>query len=119
MSTRPDRVAEEVRAALSQALLTSVSDPRLSRVSVTAVTLTRDLRHGRVYWNLVDPEQAPADIAAAEAGLARAAAFLRRSVAESVRLRFTPELVFAYDESIDRGRAMDALLARIHKSEEP
>lgn len=111
MGTRAERVGEEVRAALAAALLTEVSDPRLSMVTVTAVRLTDDLSFGRVYWTLLAAEDDPKAEKAAARGLTAAAPFLRRHVAKNVRLRHTPELVFEMDESIARGRRIEELLA--------
>ena len=72
---------------------------------------TGDLRNARVFWNLVMPGQDPAEVEKAERALRRAASFLRRAVADNLRIRATPELVFVHDASIDRGRHMDQVIA--------
>lgn len=113
MSTRVERVSEEVRAALASALLSETHDPRLALVSITAVDLTRDLSYGRVYWNRVSEETDARAIASTERALEKAKGFLRSYVGRQVRLRVVPELEFRYDESIERGRRMDNLLANL------
>lgn len=110
MSTRVERVAEEVRAALASALLRDVQDPKLALVSINAVKMAPDLGHARVYWALVAPEVNPAAVAAAGKALDRAAGLLRRHVGQAVRLRVVPNLDFVYDESVERGRRLSALI---------
>lgn len=110
MSTRGDRVAEQVRAAIASALLTEVQDPRLSLVSINAVKMTPDLGFARVYWAPIGAEPDPKVIRAVERALAKAGGFLRAHVARQVRLRTVPELDFVYDVAIERGRRLDSLI---------
>lgn len=113
-SPRMQRVGDEVRSAIAAALLRDAADPRLLRVSVTDVRMSPDLRHARVYWNVVTAEPlSEREQRSFERAVDRAAGFLRKAVATKVALRFVPELVFTYDESIERGRNMDALLASL------
>ena len=113
-SPRMQRVGDEVRSAIAAALLRDAADPRLLRVSVTDVRMSPDLRHARVYWNVVTAEPlSEREQRSFGRAVERAAGFLRKAVATKVALRFVPELVFTYDESIERGRHMDALLASL------
>lgn len=109
---RSERVADEVRSALGSALLLEASDERLSRVSVTAVRMSPDLRNARVYWNVISAEP-PSDreLARYERAIERAGGFLRRAVADRVAIRYVPELSFVYDASIEHARHMEAVLA--------
>lgn len=114
MSTNPrtERVADEVRSALGTAMLTEASDERLTRVSVTAVRMSPDLRHARVYWNVIAAEPpGERELARYERAVDRAAGFLRRAVADRVAVRYVPELTFVYDESIEHARHMESVLA--------
>lgn len=112
---RADRVASEIQKALSELLLRRTKDPRLAQVTVTAVKLTPDLRHARVFFTLLDDQ---ADRQAAQRGLARALPFLRRGVAAAVSLRYAPELEFSWDTALEGARRIEALLDGLRASEE-
>ena len=102
---RPERVADQVRRLLG-GLLREIRDPRIGLVTLTDVRLSPDLRHARVFVTIL--EQPDRD--AALASLNGAAPFLRRSLARKAGLRFTPELKFFYDEGVDRGLRVEAIL---------
>jgi ribosome-binding factor A len=104
---RPERVAHLVQAELARLLLTSMRDARLSDVTVTAVSMTPDLRVARVYVRTLGD---PADQAVLLKALTKAAPFLRGEIGRALRLRLTPELRFEYDVAPDRARRVDDLL---------
>jgi ribosome-binding factor A len=117
---RSQKVAEAVRGELMSMLLSgAVHDPSVANVVVSGVELTDDLRLARVFVRLVDIEAPEQARKALLKGLDRARGFLRREVAQRVKLRYAPELRFHWDESIDRGRDMEMLLREIKSSDEP
>jgi ribosome-binding factor A len=108
-SDRLRRVDEAVRQVLSDAVATDLKDPRVGFVTVTAVKTSSDLRHARVYVSVLG------DAAAREAsleGLRSAHGFLQRRVASELRLKHTPTLEFAYDDSVERGMRLTELIDR-------
>jgi ribosome-binding factor A len=108
-SDRLRRVDEAVRQVLSDAVATDLKDPRVGFVTVTAVKTSSDLRHARVYVSVLG------DAAAREAsleGLRSAHGFLQRRVASELRLKHTPTLDFAYDDSVERGMRLTELIDR-------
>jgi ribosome-binding factor A len=109
--SRPDRVGDQIRAELSTLLARSVKDPGIGFVTLTTVRVTADLQLARVYYTVLGDERARRDTARA---LVRATPFLRRQVAARIRLRRAPELVFQYDESLDRQERVERLLREIH-----
>ena len=107
---RSARVGERIREELSLLLLRKVNDPGLAPVTVTEVSVTKDLRIAHVnYSALVAEEERPA-IAKA---LRRSSGFLRRELGHLLGLRYAPELQFHYDDSFDRGARIDAILRDI------
>jgi ribosome-binding factor A len=104
---RMRRVDEAVRAVLSDAITQDLKDPRIGFVTVTAVKTSPDLRHARVYVSILGDEQVRTE---SLAGLQSAHGYLQRRVASELRLKHTPAIEFAYDESIDRGLRIDELL---------
>jgi len=109
-SQRQLRVGEELRHAIAQILeRNDIRDPDVANraVTVTEVTVSPDLSHATVF---VVP-LGGGDSASLIAGLKRVRAFVRHEVACLVKLRVTPELVFAPDISFERSSRIDALLA--------
>src|SRR6476646_5843388 len=106
-SARMRRVDEAVRAVLSDAVSTDLKDPRVGFVTVTGVDTSPDLRHATVYVSVLGDE--PTREASLE-GLESAHGFLQRKVASELRLKHTPTLRFAYDDSIDHGMRITELL---------
>jgi ribosome-binding factor A len=111
---RADRVAHEIHRVLSDLLVRRSSDPRLAAIALTRIRLTPDLRLARVYFTLLDDA---ADRAAAERALRHAAPFLRRGIAESVSLRYVPDLAFAYDSALAGARRVETLLHELRVAE--
>jgi ribosome-binding factor A len=114
MSTgRMRRVDEAIRQVVGDALAGELKDPRVGFVTVTDVRTSADLSHARVYVSVLgDAEirQASMD------GLDSAHGFLQRRVAGELRLKRTPTLEFAYDDTTDRALRVDALIDEIERS---
>lgn len=120
MSRRTERVAEEVRAELARLLREEVSDPRVGLVTLTRVEVSPDLGSARVLWSFVPTTGADAPEREARRtaqGLASAAPFLRRRLAEALPLRRVPELHFRYDPSLAEGSETLRLLQEIRDAE--
>ena len=112
---RPARVSERIREELSLLLLRKVNDPGLATVTVTEVSVTKDLRIAHVnYSALVAQEERPAVAKA----LRRSSGFLRRELGHLLGLRYAPELQFHFDDSFDRGARIDAILRDIPEGKE-
>ena len=111
---RSEKVAEALRAELMSMLLTgAVHDPGVQTATVSAVKLTDDLRLAKVYVRALDLEASSTVQRALIKALERAKGFLRRELAQRLSLRYAPDLRFYYDESVDRGRAMEEILREI------
>ncbi len=113
--SRPDRVADQIRAELAGLLARDVKDPGLGFITITSVRLTADLQLARVYYSSLGDEQARRRTAQA---LARASSYLRRQVASRLRLRRAPELSFHFDDSLDQQERIEELLREIHAADE-
>ena len=98
-NNRIGRINEEIQRELSS-LIRSVKDPRVTgMVSVTAVETTPDLRYAKVYISVLDKS----DCTQVLKGLKSASGWLRRELGRALQLRYTPELVFERNDSIDKG----------------
>jgi ribosome-binding factor A len=110
MRRRNERVAEEIRAVLADAVR-EVRDPVVGFVTLTGVDLSPDLRSARVYVSRLG---SAAERDAAVAALNHAIPFLRSAVATRARLRFTPTLHFIADPTIERGSRVEEIIREIH-----
>ena len=106
-SNRVQRISEEVSREVS-VLLRSVKDPGVSQVmlSVVRCEVTNDMRWCRVYLSALGEH----DKKELKRGLLSCSGFLRRELAQRLRLRYTPELVFVMDDSIAHGAHIAAVL---------
>ena len=105
-SNRIGRINEEIQRELS-ALIRTVKDPRVhGLVSITAVDTTSDLRYSKIYVSVLDKS----DVSEVVKGLKSAGGYLRRELGASLKLRYTPELQFVEDDSIDKGAHILSLL---------
>ena len=104
---RARRIQEQVQRELSGLLRHSVKDPRVSQVTLTEVEVSRDLSLARVYITSMNTEIDRGEIIKVLNG---AAGYLRRELGALMRIRSTPRLQFHYDESVEYGARMDALI---------
>jgi ribosome-binding factor A len=111
---RPESVGREIRQVLSDLVQNRLKDPGIGYVTVTGVKVSQDIRSARVFVSVMGDEAARAGSLEA---LERAKVFLRRELSQAMRLRFTPELSFAYDDSIERGAKINKLLDKLHADE--
>ena len=113
-SNRIGRINEEIQRELS-ALIPAVKDPRVSgMISVTAVETTPDLRYAKAYISVLDTENGERVLK----GLRSASGWLRRELGSALKLRYTPELVFQLDDSIDKGAHILELLRSVEGPKE-
>ena len=106
-SNRINRINEEIQKELSS-LLRTVKDPRVqdTMISITRVETTPDLRYTKVYVSFLQEER----VKDAMAGLKSAAGYLRRQLGHNLQLRYSPEIVWAEDDSITYGARMLKLI---------
>ena len=105
-SNRIGRINEEIQRELAS-LIPNVKDPRVSGlISVTAVDTTPDLRYAKIYISVLDKS----DCAQVLKGLKSASGYLRRELGHALQLRYTPELTFVRDDSIDHGAHILSIL---------
>ena len=98
-NNRIGRINEEIQRELST-LIRSVKDPRVTgMISVTSVDTTPDLKFAKIYISVLDKS----DCTQVLKGLKSASGWLRRELGRALQLRYTPELTFVRDDSIDQG----------------
>ncbi len=112
-SNRRGRINDELQRELSD-LIRNLKDPRVQGlISVTHVEATPDLRYATVYISVLEKEKS----AGVLKGLKSAAGFLRRELGASMQLRYTPELIFQEDHSIEKGARVFEILNQLEREE--
>jgi ribosome-binding factor A len=108
---RPDRVAEAIRVEVATFLREGAKDPRLvGMITVTAVDVTRDMRHAKVFVSIMGSD---AERTATLEALDGMAGHLRSRLAKVLSLRVAPSLSFKLDESVARAARIETLLAQV------
>jgi ribosome-binding factor A len=102
------KVNEALREVLSQEIA-ALKDPRIGFVTVTGVEVSADLRHAKVFVSVLGNAKARERTLA---GLRAAHGHLQQRIGVDVRTKRTPQLLFLYDESVDRGQRIETLLKR-------
>ena len=113
-SNKLARTNDDIQRVLAN-LLTQVKDPRVQQgmISVTRVETTGDLRYSKIWLSALGMH----DEKEFKKGLRSASGWLRRELGTVLDLRYTPELVFEIDHSIEEGAHISALIERPHDSD--
>ncbi|PRO65187.1 30S ribosome-binding factor RbfA [Alkalicoccus urumqiensis] len=104
---RANRVAEQLKKEISDIIQREVKDPRIGFLTVTDVDLTGDLQQAKVFVTVYGDEEERSNSLAA---LEKAKGFIRSEAGQRVQLRKTPEIMFEFDESIERGNRIEQLI---------
>ena len=112
--SRPERVADQVRAEVSTMIARDLRDPGIGFITITRVQVSPDLQHARVYYTTLGDPAARKNTAKA---LERASPFMRRQIGQRLRLRRAPELEFRFDASIEHQDRVERLLQELAGNE--
>jgi ribosome-binding factor A len=112
---RTQRVADLIQKTVAQMLLQDMNDDRFRLVTITGVTVTRDLAHAKIFVSVLMEEEE--QIKLTVRSLNQAAKSLRYHLAHSVELRVVPELKFVYDDSTALGFKISGLIDSALKNE--
>ena len=111
-----EHLSEAIHQKLSTILVREASDPRFRSITITGVSLAKDLSTARVTYSCFEPK---IDLADLTASLNGAAGFLGRALSRTLAARRTPRLHFFYDPGFDYALEVDLLLARAETGEKP
>ena len=106
--TKVQKLAREVLGELIQ----NLKDPRVGFATVTAVRMSADLRHARVFVSVLGSER---DQASTLAGLRSATPVLRAEMGRQMRMKYLPELTFELDHGPEQAQHLEELFHRLHQ----
>ena len=107
--SRKDRVSEQIRRELAELIRSELKDPRVGMISLTDVEVTADYAHAKVYFSTL---AGSANLDEVMTGLQKASGFLRRELGKRISIHMTPQLHFVFDQSLERGADLSALIQK-------
>ncbi len=107
---RSERVSDTIRKEICQMLLKEVKDPRIGFVTVTDVEVSDDLGVAKVFYTVLGEGR---ELKSCQAGLRSASRFIKRELGKRLRMRVIPEIVFQFDESLEYGMRIEAILEEL------
>jgi ribosome-binding factor A len=122
------RIGEMIQREIALLLQREIKDPRVKKISISAVKMNRDLSVAKVYYTLLDLVEMKEEddnerailLTESQQGLDKASGYIRHMLGKQIQLRIIPKLQFCYDESIVRGanmsRLIDEVVARDEKN---
>ena len=111
-SVKNVRINSEVQREMSQIIRDGIKDPRVHPMtSVTGVEVTPDLKYAKVFVSVLGSEE---DKEKTMEGLKKSSSFARGQLARKMNLRYTPELTFVLDNSIEYGVNMSKRIDEIN-----
>ena len=113
---RSEKVANLIQKEVSQMLVKSIKDPRIGFVTITRVIVSEDCRFAKIYFSVAGTL---AERESSGKGLDSAKGYVRKELGRRLRLRYTPEIVFQFDPSIEYAIHMEELIRNIHQGKEP
>ncbi len=111
-TNRMNKIDEELKKEISNIISLELKNPHLTGlISVTKVKTTPDLRFARVYVTMINEKSKKENLSI----LKQSSGYIRSAIARKINLRYTPELIFEFDDSIEYGSKIDEILKDITK----
>ena len=111
---RPNKVGGVIKEEISRMLVREIKDPRIGFVTITKVTVSKDLRFVKVYFSAFGDQSVRED---SLRGLNSAKGFMRGELGRRLKLRYVPDIVFSFDPSLEYMSRLSELIHQIHEEE--
>lgn len=112
---RSARVSDLIKEEVAEIIMHKLKDPRLGFVTVTEARVSDDLRHAKIYISVFEESKKDETLKI----LTSSAKFIRSQLARRVKIKFIPDIIFRFDESIEYGARIDRILNDIKSSAKP
>lgn len=112
-SVKIKRIASQIAKEISNIISFESRDENFRNVTITGAEVTNDLSFATIYFTAIDEENKEV----IQRELNNAAGFFRKEISERVDIRYTPEIKFKYDDSIEYGNNIERILKEIHKED--
>ena len=115
--SRTQRVADQIQRELAGLIQREVKDPRVGMATVSAVEVSRDLSHAKVFVTILNGDEDQQEITESVKALNNASGFLRSQLGQRMKLRIVPTLRFHFDDSLSRGNYLSNLIDQARASD--
>ena len=115
MGQRAERVESQLKKIISEIVQKELKDPRIGFVTITGVDVSGDLQHAIVFFSVLGDKQQHEDTTK---GLNSSAGYIRMLVGKKIKMRYTPQITFLFDESTEYSSRIDEIINKIHKEKE-
>ncbi|KPL20013.1 MAG: hypothetical protein AMJ92_00785 [candidate division Zixibacteria bacterium SM23_81] len=109
---RSERVGDLIKREIGEIIERELKDPRIGLATVTAVEMSDDLRHARVFISIFGDRSIQEET---ERGLNSAKFFIQGEIGRRLRLKYTPELSFQRDRSLERGLRISKIIKTLQE----
>ena len=108
---RMEKINKQIQREISLILQRELADPRLQFVTITSAEVSKDLQHAKVTFTVLG---AAKEVEQAQRSLDGARGIIRKYIGQRIEMRYTPEIFFIYDESVERSARIEEKLKEIH-----
>jgi len=108
---RIEKVNQQLKREIGAVIQRELADPRLEFVTIMKVEVSKDLKHAKVHYTVLGSNEKSED---AQNGLEKARGLIRKHVGDNMTMRYTPDLIFIYDDSFELSARMDKTLKEIN-----
>ncbi|MDZ7860896.1 MAG: 30S ribosome-binding factor RbfA [Candidatus Krumholzibacteriota bacterium] len=109
------RKKEAIREFVAELIMKKVKDPRVANVTVQKIDAADDFSVAKIYYNIIGRKD---DIETVQEGLRSCKGFIRSKIRKHIRMKVIPELIFKYDESLDKAMRIEKIINKIHDEQE-
>ncbi len=110
---RSVRVGDQMKQEIADILMRKIKDPRIGFVTVTDVELSDDLKNAKVFVSIYGGDKKET-----LKGLKSASPFIRSELGRRMTMRSVPEILFRFDDTVEKGAHIMELLHEIEKQEQ-
>jgi ribosome-binding factor A len=111
---RSEKVADLIHKEISDMLVKTIKDPRIGFVTITRVTVSEDCRNAKVYFSVTGTHE---EKERSMEGLSSARGYIRKELGQRIRLRYTPEITFKFDPSIEYSIHIGKVIRHLKREE--
>ena len=112
---RATRVGDQILKFIAELLIEKIRDPRVSKVTLTGINLSNDLKNARIYFSVLGDGT---EVEEAFKGLESAKGFIKRELGRRSRLRYVPDMIFDHDPTLETGSRLEHLFKKIESEKE-
>ena len=113
---RKDRIGDLIKKEIAHIIQNELKDPGIGFVTITAVKVSVDLKHAKIFYSVLGDEDSKRK---SESALRRASGFIQHEIGKKLKLKYTPEIFFQFDGSAEYGAHIEGLIQKIHRDERP